>query len=183
VRSTLFEMGGAGSFERLMRVFDGPLVPVGGLFLPWVIFVFLTAPLSTVPLIVLMVVLVGILLVFVWRPRVWQQERRRLSVLALVSSVSLFVACFSMIHWSISKHEPRSFSQPEVTASDAPRPLTKVDATYFTLTVFTTTGFGDIAPRSQDARLAVTAQMGLGIVLVGFVLTTAAARLLASPPT
>ncbi len=38
-------------------------------------------------------------------------------------------------------------------------PLTKTDALYFTVTTFSTVGFGDIAPRSEIARIVVMIQM------------------------
>lgn len=45
--------------------------------------------------------------------------------------------------------------------------LTRTDSLYFTVTVFATVGFGDISPASQAARLAVTAQMILNLIVVG----------------
>lgn len=44
--------------------------------------------------------------------------------------------------------------------------LTHVDALYFTLTTFSTVGFGDIHPMSQGARLAVSIQIVLDTLLV-----------------
>ena len=41
---------------------------------------------------------------------------------------------------------------------------------YFSSTVFTTVGFGDITAKSEAARLVVTVQMWLDLVLVGLVL-------------
>jgi hypothetical protein len=41
--------------------------------------------------------------------------------------------------------------------------LTRTDALYFTVTVFSTVGFGDITAASQSARLVVTAQMLLDL--------------------
>jgi hypothetical protein len=37
--------------------------------------------------------------------------------------------------------------------------LTHTDGLYFTVTVFSTVGFGDITAKSQAARLVVTGQM------------------------
>lgn len=44
---------------------------------------------------------------------------------------------------------------------------TKVDALYFTVTVLTTVGFGDITAVGQGARALVTLNMILNLVLVG----------------
>jgi voltage-gated potassium channel len=38
---------------------------------------------------------------------------------------------------------------------------------YFTVTVFSTVGFGDIFPASEAARLLVTAQMILNLIVLG----------------
>ena len=50
------------------------------------------------------------------------------------------------------------------TANFNTHPLTHTDVLYFTVTVFTTVGFGDITGTSQSARLAVTAQLLLDLV-------------------
>lgn len=57
---------------------------------------------------------------------------------------------------------------------------------YFTVTVFSTVGFGDITAASQSARLVVTVQMlldllALGLVVRAFVSAVQAARQQASP--
>jgi len=40
---------------------------------------------------------------------------------------------------------------------------------YFSTTVFTTVGFGDITAKSQAARVVVTMQMFLDLVILGLV--------------
>lgn len=45
--------------------------------------------------------------------------------------------------------------------------LTRSDALYFAITVFSTVGFGDIAPLSQSARIVVSAQICINLVLLG----------------
>ena len=80
----------------------------------------------------------------------------------------LFLLLFASAYFTMAATNPANFS----TLS-----LTRTDALYFTVTTFSTAGFGDITPVSQSARLVVTAQMlldllalGLGIrVLVGAV--------------
>jgi Ion channel len=51
--------------------------------------------------------------------------------------------------------------------ADFSEPLTRTDALYFTVTVFSTVGFGDITATTQGARLVVTGQMVAGIVIIG----------------
>jgi hypothetical protein len=45
--------------------------------------------------------------------------------------------------------------------------LTRTDALYFTVTVFTTVGFGDIVATSASARVVVIVQMLAGLLLLG----------------
>ena len=47
-------------------------------------------------------------------------------------------------------------------------PLTRTSALYFSVTVFSTVGFGDITAKTDAARLVVTAQMLLDLLLLGF---------------
>ena len=46
-------------------------------------------------------------------------------------------------------------------------PLTHTDALYFTVTVFTTVGFGDITAHTEAARLLVTFQMITDVIVIG----------------
>ncbi len=57
-----------------------------------------------------------------------------------------------------------SESQPAFSES-----LTRTDALYFTITVFSTVGFGDITPLTQYARTMTMAQMIGDLIVVGLV--------------
>ncbi len=57
---------------------------------------------------------------------------------------------------------------------ELPGVSTHVDALYFTVTVLTTVGFGDIAPTGQAAKAVVTAQMIFTLVVLGALLRSAA---------
>lgn len=81
------------------------------------------------------------------------------AVAGLVVSVPLFLLLFASLYFVMDTQDPGSFSEP----------LTKLDAVYFTVTVFATVGFGDIHAVSQGARGAVTLQMISGLVLVGVI--------------
>ena len=47
--------------------------------------------------------------------------------------------------------------------------MTRTDSMYFSTTIFTTVGFGDITAKSQAARVVVTLQMFLDLVILGLV--------------
>jgi Ion channel len=59
----------------------------------------------------------------------------------------------------------------KISGSNFSQPLTRTDPLYFfTVTVFSTEGFGDITAKSQAARLVVTAQMVTDLVVLGLVI-------------
>jgi voltage-gated potassium channel len=76
---------------------------------------------------------------------------------ALVLVFGMFIALFALLYTSISTSNPQAFTQD----------VDKVAGLYFTTTVLTTVGFGDISAVSQPARVLVTVQMVLGMVLIG----------------
>jgi Ion channel len=76
---------------------------------------------------------------------------------ALATSAPLFLLLFAATYYVMGSIAPDSFTEP----------LTRTDALYFTVTVFATVGFGDIAAKTEVARALVTGQMIVGIVIVG----------------
>lgn len=55
----------------------------------------------------------------------------------------------------------------QANASAFSEDLTRSDALYFAITVFSTVGFGDIAPVTQPARIVVSGQILVNLVLLG----------------
>lgn len=51
------------------------------------------------------------------------------------------------------------FVMERAWAASFTEPLTRTDALYFSVTVFSTVGFGDIAPKSEAARIVLIVQM------------------------
>jgi voltage-gated potassium channel len=82
-------------------------------------------------------------------------ELRAIEALAL--TVPLFLVLFASGYAVMDRIAPASF-----TAT-----MTHTDALYFTVTVFSTVGFGDISARSEAARLVVTIQMIMDLVVIG----------------
>jgi len=81
------------------------------------------------------------------------------AVEALATTVPLFLLVFSATYFMMSHTNAGSFST---------QALTRIDSLYFTVTVFSTVGFGDISPASQAARLVVTGQIILNLIVLGF---------------
>jgi voltage-gated potassium channel len=76
---------------------------------------------------------------------------------ALGLVVPLFLLIFAASYYMMAQSESSSFTSP----------LTRTDALYFTVTIFSTVGFGDISAKSQTARLVVSAQMVLDLIILG----------------
>jgi hypothetical protein len=79
------------------------------------------------------------------------------AVEALATSVPFFLLLFASTYVVIAAISASSFSQP----------MTRTNALYFTVTVFATVGFGDITATTQAARLVVTAQMIIDLIIIG----------------
>jgi hypothetical protein len=76
---------------------------------------------------------------------------------ALGTSIPLFLVLFAGTYYVMSGISPDSFNVA----------LNRTDALYFTVTVFSTVGFGDIAATSQAARVVVTGQMMADLIALG----------------
>jgi hypothetical protein len=66
---------------------------------------------------------------------------------------------FAEVYLLVSHNDPASFTEP----------LNRTGALYFTMTVFATVGFGDIAPLTDQTRIITMTQMVVGLVVVGIV--------------
>nr|WP_079052734.1 potassium channel family protein [Streptomyces phaeochromogenes] len=110
--------------------------------------------------------LLAVVLVFLWEVRaiVRSPSPRLKAVEALTATLALYLVLFACVYYLMGRSSPGTFSEP----------LTRTDALYFTLTTFTTVGFGDIVARSQTGRVVTMLQMAGGLMLVGV-----AARVLA----
>ena len=115
---------------------------------------------SNVPLVVTLVAgLVILVAVASWQLRVVLRARYPgvRAAIALAATVPLFLLLFASAYYVSSRGTPGSFSSH----------LTRTDALYFTVTTFTTVGFGDITATSQTTRLVVTVQMILDLLALG----------------
>jgi voltage-gated potassium channel len=76
---------------------------------------------------------------------------------ALATSVPLFLLLFASTYVVLARLSASNFSEP----------LTRTDGLYFTVTVFSTVGFGDITAKTEAARLVVTGQMIADLLILG----------------
>jgi voltage-gated potassium channel len=77
----------------------------------------------------------------------------------LVVGIPLLLVVFASVYYLIDKAQVDSFTET----------MTKTDAMYFTVTVFSTVGFGDITAKSELARTLVTVQMLFNLAVFGLV--------------
>ena len=61
------------------------------------------------------------------------------------------------------------YSMAKVTDASFGTRLTRLDALYFTMTTFSTVGYGDIAAKSEPARALVTGQIAVDLILIGLI--------------
>jgi voltage-gated potassium channel len=79
---------------------------------------------------------------------------------SLAAAIPLFLVLFAAIYIRIADLDGSAFSEP----------LSRTDSLYYTITVFSTVGFGDIVPRAELARVVTMVQMLGDLVFVGLVL-------------
>ena len=116
--------------------------------------------LQGVPLGVLLAIgLVVLLAVSAWQVRAISGARYPAvrAIEALAATAPLFLLLFAAAYYLMARASPASFSQH----------LTRTDSLYFTITIFSTVGFGDITAVTESARLLVICQMLLDLLILG----------------
>jgi hypothetical protein len=76
---------------------------------------------------------------------------------ALATSVPLFLLLFASTYVVLATISATNFGEH----------LSHTDGLYFTVTVFSTAGFGDITAKTETARLVVTGQMIADLIILG----------------
>lgn len=100
-------------------------------------------------------------LVITWQVRVVLRSRtpRLQAIQAVAIGLPLILLLFAAGYVVIAANQPDGFTEP----------IDRTDAVYFTVTVFSTVGFGDITPHSTVARVVVTVQMLVGLTVLGVI--------------
>jgi voltage-gated potassium channel len=80
------------------------------------------------------------------------------AVEALAATAPLFLLLFAAAYFLMAQVDPNHFNVET---------LTRTDSLYFTVTIFATVGFGDITAASGAARILVTTQMILDLIVLG----------------
>jgi len=105
--------------------------------------------------------LAGLAAALTWQVRaIMSSDTPRLQAAETVGiGLPALLLLYAASYGVLSMQDPANFTQP----------LDRTDGLYFTMTVFTTVGFGDITPVAQTARVLVMTQMVVGLVTVGVV--------------
>jgi hypothetical protein len=82
------------------------------------------------------------------------------AVEALATSIPFFLLLFASTYVVLATQSASSFGGP----------LSHTDGLYFTVTTFSTVGFGDITAKTETARLVVTGQMLADLIVLGVAL-------------
>jgi voltage-gated potassium channel len=116
---------------------------------------------ADVGLIILVVGLLALAGILTWQIRmiVGSPFPRIRAAETLIVGIPLLLVVFASVYYLIDKAQVDSFSEA----------MTKTDAMYFTVTVFSTVGFGDITATSEVARTLVTLQMLFNLAVFGLV--------------
>ena len=122
----------------------------------------LTGALDASTVVLLLAGLVLFAAVITWQVRAILRSRYPAlrAIEALAAAIPLFLLVFAAAYVKLAAAQPHAFTES----------LTRTDALYFTVTVFSTVGFGDIAPVTTPARVTAMLQMLLDLVVVGLVL-------------
>ena len=112
-------------------------------------------------LVVLIVGIAVLALVLAWQVRaIMGSPYPRLRAFeTLTIGIPILLIVFASAYFLVGNADSDSFTQP----------LSKTDALYFTITVFSTVGFGDITAKTEVARILVSIQMMFDLAVFGLV--------------
>lgn len=130
--------------------------------------------LKVVPQLVITVpFMLGMVLGIVFLPDLWPERSdtatRALNAMSFGVAFSALVGVYSATYLQLAHDSSKCFG---------PHRLSHVEALYFTVTTFTTTGFGDIHAESPGCRIVVATQTLVGLVIITVAIAALAARLL-----
>jgi hypothetical protein len=130
---------------------------------PWEIYLFVAAA---------ALFLVAMMVIVVFPVTFWH------SILAAGYNLLMFgalsaalVGVFSVGYLQLSHNDSKCFGGHH---------LSHVEALYFTITTFTTTDLGDLAPKTPGCRLTVAFQTLIGLAVISMIIATLVARILQS---
>lgn len=117
------------------------------------------------------ILLVALLFVIVFPVSFWPTRNVRASAYNVMSFAAIYaalIAVFATVYLQLTHNYRGCFNHR----------LTHVEALYFTITTFTTTGFGDITAKSPGCRLIVALQTLVALVVITLAIAALVVRLM-----
>jgi len=114
---------------------------------------------SIVPRVGVALVLFAVVLTFEVRQIIKNDHPMLRATVAMATIIPLFIVSFAWIYLTLSRSDPATFGML----------LSRTSALYFTVTVFSTVGFGDITVKTDPARIVVAIQMLTDLVVLAVV--------------
>jgi voltage-gated potassium channel len=147
--------------RRVLLVTVGRLIVTTALFFMIYALVPIEGVTSLDTLVRLIIVLVALPIVFAWQVHAIKSAKYPdlRATEAVIGAVIIFVILFALLYLGLGLSDPGNFSQS----------LDRVSAIYFTVTVLSTVGFGDITAQSDASRVLVTIQMLLDLAIIAIV--------------
>ncbi|MCX5214995.1 potassium channel family protein [Kitasatospora sp. NBC_00240] len=144
----------------LLRALLRPLLTTVGLVTAYYL-IPMDKPYGAATVLGLVLGLLAVSALLVWQTRsVSRSPYPRLrAVEALAAVFPSLILLFATSYFLLERSQSGSFTES----------LSRTDAVYFTVTVFSTVGFGDIAPRTGVARTTVVFQMLADVLLIGVI--------------
>jgi Ion channel len=116
--------------------------------------------------------LVAVMVIVVFPVTFWHSTLAAgYNLLVFGALFAALVGVFSVSYLQLSHNDPKCFGGHH---------LSHVEALYFTITTFTTTGLGDLAPKTPGCRLTVACQTLVGLAVISMIIATLVTRLLQS---
>jgi Ion channel len=115
---------------------------------------------GAVSVVLLIAALLGVAAIVAWQvSAIFRADYPGLQAIqALAIVIPLFLLLFSASYYVMAYQAHDSFSET----------LTRTEALYFTVTTFSTVGYGDIVPKTDNARIIVMIQMICDLAIIGF---------------
>jgi len=157
-------MAPVGDRARIGRAIAGTVLRSGGSVIVLLV-VYYAAPLDrpltagTALLFAGALLLFGLTVALEVRAILGSDRPKLRAIRALAVGVPLLLVVFASTYCTVAAQQTGAFSEP----------LSRTDGLYFTITVFATVGFGDITPVTELARVLVTLQMVVGLLVVGII--------------
>jgi hypothetical protein len=109
------------------------------------------------------VAVAGLALVVVIALQVWRTSRSQYPTIRAIESLAftipVYILLFATLYYLLDHANTATFGTP----------LSRTDTMYFSTTVLTTVGFGDVTAKTTTARFIVTCQMLLDLLILGLV--------------